>query len=484
MSILVLDIGSSSTRAILFDDALNIVPDGVRSRAHHIEVEGDGSATLDPYTLRAEVEDCLDDILTHPRAGEIRAVGADTLVGNLMGVDADGAPVTPILTYADTRSAEDVALLREKIDTGAAHQRTGCLHHSAYNPGKLHWLRRTDPATVARVHQWMDFASWLYSQWFGRASPTSYSVASWSGLLNRAQLNWDAGWLEVLGMDEAQFPPLADFDQTMHGLAPEYAVRWPQVAECPFFLAVGDGAAANIGIGAIDASAMAVTIGTTGAVRRIFDDELPRVPDGLWSYRVDAAHHLIGGATSEGGNIYQWVTDTIRLEADAEDALLKRPAGTHGLTFIPLLAGERAPGWATQATGAVVGLHLGTDGIDILQAALEGVAIRLRIIADHLTRGGDAPTVIASGGALIASPAFTRILANALGREIHLAEIPESTARGTALLVQSRLNGQDPAAYPMPQTTIITPTSDQAERLAQARERQIAWYERIVTNVP
>jgi gluconokinase len=273
----------------------------------------------------------------------------------------------------------------------------------------------------------------------------------------------------------------------MTGVTPDYARRWPQLEGCAFFLAIGDGAAANVGIGAIDASTMALTVGTTGAVRRIVTGAVPQVPSGLWGYRVDATHHLIGGATSEGGNVYQWVADHIRLDGDAESALLGRPADEHGLTFIPLLAGERAPGWATNATGAIIGLRLGTSGIDMLQAALEGVAIRLRIIAEQLTQQiaqADAPTIIASGGALLASPAFTQILANAFGRALHLADIPESTARGTALLIQSRLNGQPPTAYPAPASTIIRPVADDAERLSRARERQMAWYRQIVTNAP
>ena len=477
MSILIIDIGSSSTRAMLFDEDLSIVPDGIASRSHQIGVNGDGAAFLDAVALQKEVESCLDEILQHPRAVEIRAVGVDTLVGNMMGIDSDGHPLTPVFTYADTRSAEDVDILSEKIDLEATHQRTGCPHHTAYRPGQLHWLRRSDPQTFEQVAQWTDFASYLYGQWFGRAAPCSYSVASWSGMLNRASLTWDAEWLNVLGMQVGQFSPLADFDEYMSGLAPDDANRWPQLAECPFFLAIGDGAAANVGIGATDASTMALTVGTTGAVRRIVAGTLPQVPGGLWSYRVDAAHHLVGGATSEGGNIYQWVTDHIQLDDDAESALLGRPADEHGLTFIPLLAGERAPGWATHATGAIIGLRMGTTGIDILQAALEGVAIRLRIIADQLTQG-EAPTIIASGGALLASPAFTQILANAFGRAIHLADIPESTARGVAMMVQSRLDGRHPAAYPS--YSVIEPSPDAAAKMIRAQERQIAWYERII----
>ena len=147
MTILVLDLGSSSVRALLFDDqaracwrkARIATTSRPRRPAHR-------HSTL--LSLQARVEACMDEILQHPQAREIRAVGMDTFVGNMLGVDAQGRAVTPIYTYADTRSAEDVAALAQQIDIEAAHQRTGCIHHTAYLPGRLHWLRRTEPDAV------------------------------------------------------------------------------------------------------------------------------------------------------------------------------------------------------------------------------------------------------------------------------------------------------------------------------------------------
>ncbi|PJF41131.1 MAG: carbohydrate kinase, partial [Candidatus Thermofonsia Clade 1 bacterium] len=115
----------------------------------------------------------------------------------------------------------------------------------------------------------------------------------------------------------------------------------------PFFLAVGDGAAANIGSGAAAHGETALTIGTTAAIRTISTESAPDLPFGAWRYRVDGQRHLIGGATSEGGNIFQWVREQFRLpETNAlEQALLERAPDAHGLTFLPMLGGERAPNW-------------------------------------------------------------------------------------------------------------------------------------------
>src|SRR5262249_47742683 len=151
-------------------------------------------------------------------------------------------------------------------------------------------------------------------------------------------------------------------------------------------LPVGDGAAANIGCGCADESHIALTVGTTAALRLVSGDILPTVPPGMWGYRVDGTHHLMGGATSEGGNIFSWARDTLRLDEgdDLDSTLMSRSPDAHSLTFLPLLAGERSPGWAAGATGSIVGLRLSTTPVDILQAALEGVALRLSLILEQL----------------------------------------------------------------------------------------------------
>ena len=105
MTVLVLDIGSSSVRALLFDDQARPIPDALVARPYQIMTEPPGAATLDAETLRDHVESAIDQILQHPAAATIRVVGMDTLVGNVVGVDAHNHALTPIYPYADTRCA-------------------------------------------------------------------------------------------------------------------------------------------------------------------------------------------------------------------------------------------------------------------------------------------------------------------------------------------------------------------------------------------
>lgn len=469
MNILVIDIGSSSVRALVFDEALRIIVSA--SRPYQFTTQPPGAAVVDVVFLRGLVESCLDDVLASSKTGPIRAVGTAALVSNLLGVDASGQPVTPVYTYADMRGAEDVAVLREKIDVAAAHERTGCPLHSTYYPPKLAWIYRTGQAD--KVVQWLDFATYLYRVWFGRAVPCSYSVMSWSGMLNRATLSWDTDWLNALNLSESQFSPLADYSTAQMGLRPDYGVRWSALREAPFFLAVGDGGAANVGSGAVSRGLMALTIGTTSALRMISDDPLPPVPEGLWAYRVDAKHHLIGGA-AEGGYVFQWLRQTLQLPADIDRELLKREPDSHGLTFLPMLAGERAPGWMPDATASITGLRMSTTPLDMVQAGMESISLRLSIIKDRLKTAPEA--VYGGGGALTASRAWAQMLADTLNTPLHILAESETSARGVAMLARYALGEGRLSDFPPDIAAVIEPRPAYVPRMQAARERQMQFY--------
>jgi gluconokinase len=153
------------------------------------------------------------------------------------------------------------------------------------------------------------------------------------------------------------------------------------------------------------------------------------------------------------------------------------------LTVLPLLAGERSPGWATNATGSIIGLRLSTTPLDILQAALEGVALRLALLSDQVHKITEGDThIIASGGALASSPAWTQIISSALNRPLHITAEQELTARGTALLAKRAIGNANLNDFPPKITHTVEPDERQVKRLRAAGERQVQLYNKIVSN--
>jgi gluconokinase len=114
--------------------------------------------------------------------------------------------------------------------------------------------------------------------------------------------------------------------------------------------------------------------------------------------------------------------------------------GAHGLTVLPLFAGERSTKWRADARAAITGMSIHTSPVEILRASLESVALRFRNIYDIMEQQLGAPTeVIGSGGALLHSPVWIQMMADALGQPVILCTEKEATGRGAALLALERL---------------------------------------------
>lgn len=480
--VLALDIGSSSTRALLYDARARLV-DGVGAQeAYALHTDKDGASEDPPEEALARLGRCVDALLLQigPDAARIGAVATATMASTLVGLDPAGRPLTPLLTYADTRNDADSAGLRARLDEAAAHQRTGCLLRTSYWPARLAWLQRTRPEVWRAAARWATLGEWLELRLFGRCR-VSFSAAAWTGLLDWRGLAWDAPLLDALGLAPAQLSELVDVDAPLRGLAAPFAQRWPALRDVPWLPAVGDGAAANIGSGCVGAGRVAMTVGTTGALRVAIPDP-PGVPAGLWLYRVDRQTALLGGATSEGGNLFAWARRTLRLGAPAEleQQLAALPPDGHGLTILPFIAGERSPGWAGNVQASIHGITLDTSPIEITRAALEAVAYRFALIAARLPLPPEA-LLVASGGALRASPVWSQLIADALGRELEVSSEPEATCRGVALLALRAL-GVIPGLDALPGSPGPRYTPDPARHAlyqrAIARQQQL--YERLI----
>ena len=269
----------------------------------------------------------------------------------------------------------------------------------------------------------------------------SLSVASWSGLLNRRTLDWDDWLLEQIGVDRDTLPPLVDAYESAGMLKPELAKRWPALDNAAWFPCVGDGVASNLGSGCYSPENWAVQVGTSGAMRALVTD-VKKVPMGLWCYRLDRQTALVGGALSEGGNLFAWLRDTLHIEdlkaAEKEAASLQ--PDSHGLTLLPFIAGERSPGWNASAHMLVAGISLSTRPAHILRAAQEAISYRFAAVFDMLGEALPAPRrVVASGGALLNTPGWVQMLADTLGHSVTASKEEEASSKGAAMIALSAL---------------------------------------------
>jgi gluconokinase len=422
VSVLALDVGSSSVRAQQLDE---------RGEAAG-ELRQEEYLSDDPAEVGAAVRRVLGD--AEPDA-------TSCFAHSLVAVDEGWNALTPILGWRDTRSADAADWLARKLDPEAVHARTGAFLHPSFWPAKLAWLAEAEPETFRRTAWFVSFADYLR-----RTPETSLGMASTSGLLDLTTHDWDEGLLSTLGLDRERLPRIADVP------------LWP------------DAACSNAGAGCMTRNRAALMVGTSGAFRVLYESERPQPKPGLFLYLADERRVVEGGALSDGGNLYEWLERTL---GDASGSLAERDPSDHGLTFLPLLGGERSTGWNPHARGAVHGLTLETTPLDLRQAAYEGVGFRFAAIADLLP---DVREVVATGAGLLHDRDWIQIMADALARPIHVSGVPEASLRGAAVLALEHL-GHEVAAAPI--ADVIEPRADRAEAYRTAREQQQKLYEAL-----
>jgi gluconokinase len=435
--VVALDVGSSSVRALAFDARGRARP-GERQVEYEAATTPDGGVEIDADRLVGLTGDALDGLLASlgPQARQVAAVAASTFWHTVMALGRDDRPLTPVYSWADTRSAGAAEALRSRIDEKGYHARTGCPIHTSYLPARIRWLVEREPALRRGARRWLSFGEYLQLVLFGEAR-VSVSMASGTGLLDQQAVAWDNPILEALEIAPDTLSPIVDLDAPFRGLRPPYAGRWPALARTPWLPALGDGACSNVGAGCTGPDRAALMVGTSGAMRVVLPDRRVTAPSGLWCYRVDRRRRVMGGSLSNGGSVYAWLRETLALgDPDRIEAeLAGLPPDGHGLTLLPFLAGERSTGWVAQARAAVTGLSLATRPIEILRAGLETVAYRFALVQERLAQAApEVTTVVATGGALLSSPTWVQIMADVLGLPITPSTEPEGSSRGAALL--------------------------------------------------
>lgn len=435
--ILALDIGTSSVRSAVYDAAGDVVRGTTVKNERTLTATDEGGAELDADEAFEQVCAAIDDVhKKSEKLGEkIGYVATSSFWHSLVGVTKAGRPTTKVFAWADTRSRTETERLRRRFDETKIHNETGARFHSSYWPAKLLWLKHNRAKDVERTAYWLSLSDLVWFRFFGKAE-TSISMASGTGLFDIRKCTWHRELVRYLKLGDAKLPTIAA-DGSTQKLTPKFARRWPLLADAEWLPAIGDGAANNIGAGCVIPAKAAIMIGTSGAMRVVGSKPPERIPDGLWCYRIDGRRVITGGALSDGGGLYRWLKDNLRLKANdnvTETEIAKRPPAGHGITFLPFVAGERSTGYHENAAGSIVGLHSAHDAIDVVQAALESVAYRFAEIFDELKSCYRIKEIIASGGALRESPVWTQIIADVLGRDMSLPDTREASSRGAVLL--------------------------------------------------
>jgi gluconokinase len=437
---------------------------------------------------RAAMRDVFEKLPGHCR---VECISFSTAMHGLMAMDASGKPLSHLLTWADTRSVEEVREIRHDHAFEGLYAKTGLPLHPMSPLCKIRWMRKNWPAVRNETSIYGGIKEYLWFLLTG-SWVTDFASAAATGMLDIRQKTWYPPALKLAGITENLLPvpldPLhawtLEAEQLRRFLGMNHAPHPTPGKEWNIKLALGctDGPLANLGSGAMRPGLLALTIGTSGAVRVTVPEALEDPGGGIFSYPFIPGYYTAGGPINNGAVILKWFTenilqkpfkDGVDFNAFLEEAMTV-PPGAEGLVCLPWLMGERAPIWNAQASGIFIGLHMHHGRPHMMRALVEGICFSLKQIAGMLEeKGCDFQSILASGG-FTASTAWVQMVADIFQKPVYFSQEADASARGAAILGWMCLEEKvDPDAFASWQEsrTRLNPSRENGPAYQQAFQR-------------
>jgi len=444
--VLGLDIGTTSTKATIFTITGRFV--GSEFVEYPIIHPRPDWAEQDPKVIYQAVLDSIRLVIknTFINHEELIGIGISSAMHSLIAVGKDGSLLTNSIIWADNRSVSYV----NKLKAGNGHDiymRTGTPIHPMSPLSKILWFKGEQPELFESVQMWISIKEYVTWRWFNQYF-VDYSIASTTGLFNLEQLEWDKEALNLSGITERQLSRPVPTTAIFTGMNKSAAEYMGISESIPVIAGASDGVLANLGVGAIDEGEVAVTIGTSGAIRTIVDKPLTDIKGRTFCYALTEDKWVIGGPVNNGGVALRWFRDQFGFQ-DAEEARLsgtdvydvmvniaaKVPAGSSGLLFLPYLTGERAPHWDANSRGTFFGISLTHKREHFIRAVMEGVVLAVQSVGDVLEElSGKSKEIRVSGG-FARSVLWRQIMADVFDQKVVVPESHESSGLGASVLV-------------------------------------------------
>ncbi|NMB54180.1 MAG: gluconokinase [Leptolinea sp.] len=434
--VLSIDIGTSATKAVLFDVHMNQT--GLARRSYPLILRERGSNEQDADVIIANMRDAVIEVLQSQNPKNLIGIVLSSQMASIMAVDASGNPLTRILTWGDTRSHATSSVLKSDPRAKEIFQVTGCPIEMLYPLSKIRWMIEnglSDPES--RYLSVKDYILFHLTGCF----ITDWSMGSSSGLMDIAKHIWYPEALSLAGISEKNLPALYSTRHIISLPDSELLRQMGIQPGTPLILGAGDAPLSSLGVGALDPGVLVVNVGTSTAARKMVQRPLPDDRQQLWTYVLDETHWVTGGMSSSGGMIYDWFKNIFCVD-QGQDAYLEMekqaenvPPGAEGLIFIPYLAGELCPSWSAGTRGGFHRLDILHHRGHLTRAVLEGITFSIyRIIETIQTVHKDPIMEIRVTGGLAASSLWQRMAVDIFGYPLVIANSNEGSARGGAYL--------------------------------------------------
>ena len=436
MSIIAIDQGTTSTRSFILDDSGH--GSVVCSKEHKQIYPQNGWVEHDPEELLKNIIDCIEAATKLAKNSHIDAIGIDNQGESCLAWNSEtGQPISPVIVWQDRRTESVVSKLKADGAELITMDKAGLPLDPYFSATKLAWIIDNIPQAkqlLAKGKLCLGTTDAFFNHRLTGQCFTDITTASRTSLLNLETGEWDEDLCELFGVPIEALPVIKP---TMGSLG---LVRLSD-QEIPLTASVVDQQASLYGHGCRKQGDIKITFGTGAFALGVTGDQLVRASSsGLlptiawWSEKKQAVYALDGGVYCASSAI-NWAKSLGLFNAFKDiNQFSNAPAITRNLAFVPALTGLGCPYWDGSAAGLWLGMRLDTQAPDMVQAILEGVALRavevINAMSQQITMGDE----VSIDGGMSANPYFCQFLADIMGKKIKVQEQAELTALGTALM--------------------------------------------------
>ncbi|KAA0989648.1 gluconokinase [Dyadobacter aurulentus] len=425
------DIGTTNAKSVAFDSVSGDILVS-HSEGYEMNHPRPDWSEEDPEEIFQAVCKTLQKVVAELDGSELLGVSFSAAMHGVLALDKNGKKLTELVIWADNRSSDIAVKLRASQVGKKIYNNNGTPIHAMTPICKLLWFKKHEPDLYKKTSRFIGIKEYVIYRLTGQYL-VDYSIASATGMFNIRELQWDPYTLKKLGLKSEKLSKAVS-PYHIEKVPAENEAKLP--AGTPLIMGASDGCLANLGSGAIRTGSMAVTIGTSAAVRICSDKPYSDPLMQTFCYVLDEHTYIVGGPSNNGAVIFEWLVNTFfpneEFDTVFEEASKIDP-GAEGLQFYPYLLGERAPLWSSLVRGGFSGLDIRHTRAHFARAVMEGIMLNLYSIGKILLEMQQIDTIYANGG-FARSPIWVQMLADIFGIKIKLNETVETGAVGAAMM--------------------------------------------------
>lgn len=425
-TILTIDVGTSSTKTVLWDVNGALLADA--TFAYAVDYQQANWAQIDVRIWWDAVKKTTREVIAKSgaTADSVVGIGIDAVGWTLVSVDQQGEPLHPAMLWLDRRAEKQANWLRQQPEANHWVDLVANPLDAAYITPKLLWLKAHEPALFDRTHMFLNATGYIVYK-LSNMFTCDYTQAYGFHCFDIREERWDTSACDQIGIPREKLPPLYAPYDIVGQLTTQSAEELGLVAGVPVIAGGLDASIGAFGAGALKTGQTVDQGGQAGGMLMTVDEVIvePRL---IFSHHIMPKRYYLQSGTVGGGGVLVWfrkILEDAGLSGTftGKDAFQQMsavaqqtPAGSNGLIFLPYMAGERTPLWNTQARGVFFGLSFSTALSDIVRAMMEGCAFavyhNLHIAEEH---GLQVDEWIGNGGAA-RSDVWNQIKADISGR--------------------------------------------------------------------